>query len=59
MVGWIALRLLIAKIAARMEEHFSNRDQTFFGVLVFGISIYYILARFSTWIYDGFKTPQK
>ena len=52
-VGWIFLPLLFASIGASLNDQ--EPEQIFFNIMVFGIPIYYILARLGIWIYKGFK----
>ncbi len=55
MVGWIVLPLLAASIAASN----SDDDATFGAVFLPSIPLYYVLARFGVWIYDGFNENKK
>lgn len=52
-VGWIVLPLTFAGIAYAATEQ--RPEESFFAFLLFGIPIYYVLARFGIWVYDGFK----
>ena len=52
--SWVLLPLLSAIIAASI----SRDDDAFFGMLIIGIVIYYLIARLVVWVYEGFKNDK-
>ncbi|MEI2759100.1 MAG: hypothetical protein V9G42_06650 [Bacteroidia bacterium] len=50
------LPLLVAMIGASLDN---GDEKTFLGLLIFGIPIYWILARIALWIFAGFKEDKK
>lgn len=53
--GWVLFPFLLGVILATID----NDSDAFIAGIVFGIPIYFIIARFILWIYEGFQLDKK